>query len=528
MIVKCEKCGNNFNKFPSRINPNGHNYCKECLPAPKPKQPKKTVECNYCHNSFKKAVGRIGKLNFCCKECYNKYNGEKSQIKCDKCGEYFHRPYCDYKKNKHNYCTNCSEKSKYSPNKIKKIKVECDCCHIIFEKAPSELRDKNYCSRGCRSKGQEKRVIIKCLNCNAAREVRQCEVGKIKYCSNECGIEYRKKQTKTKRKRSYIHTHCHYCGDNIERKSYDINRSKYHFCNKECYDKWQANKIIVKCNYCKKDIETTPYFLKKNKHFYCNTECYRNSQPKPKLYHCKFCNKEFWQYESRGCEFCSKECYSKFMTQDNVECGFCGKSFHRVESQVKEDNYCSVECRGESQKTGKVVNCDNCGNSFYRKLYQLKEHNFCSNECRITFFKGKNCHNYILNRGNVNKARKFRWSKEVQQWRTNVFERDKYTCVLCGTKGNRLNAHHIIKYAEDMKNNNVSNCFDVSNGVTLCESPCHREMHSKEEYYAPLFQKIIELKKQNIQPSQEEINQELILIREKINQDKENRLKEKV
>lgn len=64
-----------------------------------------------------------------------------------------------------------------------------------------------------------------------------------------------------------------------------------------------------------------------------------------------------------------------------------------------------------------------------------------------------------------------RSSKEYKQWRKAIFERDNYTCTMCGERGGRLNAHHIlswIKYPEHR--------YNVNNGITLCES-CHKEIH---------------------------------------------------
>jgi len=61
-----------------------------------------------------------------------------------------------------------------------------------------------------------------------------------------------------------------------------------------------------------------------------------------------------------------------------------------------------------------------------------------------------------------------------KEWRKSVFERDGYTCKVCGIKSSagsrvRLNADHIKQFAyyPDLR-------FDVSNGRTLCE-PCHRK-----------------------------------------------------
>jgi len=57
-----------------------------------------------------------------------------------------------------------------------------------------------------------------------------------------------------------------------------------------------------------------------------------------------------------------------------------------------------------------------------------------------------------------------------KKWRKEVWKRDNYSCVYCGSNKN-LNAHHILS---------VSKHFDfalfINNGITLCVS-CHKAEH---------------------------------------------------
>ena len=66
-----------------------------------------------------------------------------------------------------------------------------------------------------------------------------------------------------------------------------------------------------------------------------------------------------------------------------------------------------------------------------------------------------------------------RSSGRYAEWRNSVFERDGFTCQLCGQVGGSLQAHHIKRWAT-----NVDERYQVSNGVTLCET-CHKELHRK-------------------------------------------------
>ena len=62
----------------------------------------------------------------------------------------------------------------------------------------------------------------------------------------------------------------------------------------------------------------------------------------------------------------------------------------------------------------------------------------------------------------------FRHSAEYGIWRTNVFQRDNYTCQECGKKGVKLNAHHINTFS-----NFPEDRLKLDNGITLCEE-CHK------------------------------------------------------
>jgi 5-methylcytosine-specific restriction endonuclease McrA len=60
-----------------------------------------------------------------------------------------------------------------------------------------------------------------------------------------------------------------------------------------------------------------------------------------------------------------------------------------------------------------------------------------------------------------------RHSAEYKLWRKEVFERDDYTCQICGLRGGVLHADHIKPFAifPELR-------LEVSNGRTLCK-PCH-------------------------------------------------------
>jgi len=65
-----------------------------------------------------------------------------------------------------------------------------------------------------------------------------------------------------------------------------------------------------------------------------------------------------------------------------------------------------------------------------------------------------------------------RQSERYAEWRHSVFERDSYTCQICGQVGGKLVAHHIKRFADYPELR-----FAIENGITMCRS-CHSRLHS--------------------------------------------------
>lgn len=63
-----------------------------------------------------------------------------------------------------------------------------------------------------------------------------------------------------------------------------------------------------------------------------------------------------------------------------------------------------------------------------------------------------------------------RRSGDLRKWKLEVFKRDSYICVECGSK-NKLHAHHILNWAEYPQYR-----VKIDNGVTLCNE-CHADKH---------------------------------------------------
>lgn len=225
---------------------------------------------------------------------------------------------------------------------------------------------------------------------------------------------------------------------------------------------------------------------------------------------CEFCGtmysvgKRSRYEESR---FCSDACRSKAVGEKHrgerspvfkggnscirvdVACAACGKKIQRIKRHAEkwENHFCSSKCRSTYQtgkKTGeenprfvrvKMV-CEWCGSIFEAWPSTQNKVRFCSMRCRNNWqsdmMKGSKHPNW--KGGTAEKRSCDMVSREYKAWRKAVFDRDSYTCQICGdTKGGNLNAHHIKPYK-----NYPELRYEVSNGITLCEQ-CHIRIHQQ-------------------------------------------------
>ena len=85
-------------------------------------------------------------------------------------------------------------------------------------------------------------------------------------------------------------------------------------------------------------------------------------------------------------------------------------------------------------------------------------------------------------KGGITKLNKLiRHSKKYEQWRSDIFKRDNWTCQTCGKRSCYLEAHHIKEFHLILKENKIFSIEDslkckelwsIENGVTLCKY-CH-------------------------------------------------------
>lgn len=208
---------------------------------------------------------------------------------------------------------------------------------------------------------------------------------------------------------------------------------------------------------------------------YCNTSCYsqtlvKSQEPKPCLNCGKtFIDEKFKQTKHRV--YCSVGCAVKAKTGvklkehrgKKVTCQACETEFYSTKYSDREVKYCSSKCFGKTLIIDKTTCCIVCDKKF--STYKYKTQKYCSMVCMGKANSGENSSAW---RGGVStENEKARKSPEYKMWRKAVYERDRFTCVMCGISGVKLHADHIkpFAYYKDLR-------YEIDNGRTLC-APCH-------------------------------------------------------
>lgn len=297
-------------------------------------------------------------------------------------------------------------------------------------------------------------------------------------------------------------------------------------------------KIVKMCLICSHEYSVKP--SKDSKSKYCSKKCSNLSKIGVKtwnaayiLKNCPICKKQIRVRQGRLKEsknqFCSRKCMGVFNAKPLVgkECPVCLHKFYIKPCYLNGRHFCSPTCKSLSQKGRKPANatyilkpCLMCGKQIQGMKCRLRdgEDKFCSRRCAGLYLYhieerkpwkslvGKIAHNrgvpQYSNRGERNHnwkggitcfSMKIRGSLEYQLWRRSIFERDNFTCQICGERGEKLNVdHYPTRFAYILKDNRINtpedaySCqplWDISNGRTLCLK-CHKKTDS---YLKPML-----------------------------------------
>ena len=169
-------------------------------------------------------------------------------------------------------------------------------------------------------------------------------------------------------------------------------------------------------------------------------------------------------------------------------CNYCGETYW-PKSPRRSRRFCSYSCARRGIGTPKgMVNAGSFGNG--RPAWNKGLLGFRSGEKRPE--TGAAIRTGQLQRPGIRITSvnyRIRRSVQYAAWRTAVFERDNYTCQICGARSAidqriQLHADHILPFASYPEKR-----LDIMNGRTLCSS-CHRQTPT---YARNLGQKAVQL-----------------------------------
>ena len=190
---------------------------------------------------------------------------------------------------------------------------------------------------------------------------------------------------------------------------------------------------------------------------------------------CNKCNSIKSESEFRKVEKKSRDCFY-----------FCCKSCEKVAARKYYLlNYSTEKRRLQFNKT-KLKNKCQCGSNISPKSKRCKDCFFKLVRDRVIvmgrpFQRGSK--HLFWNNGKTERLRDLvKGNKEYKDWRSKIFQRDKWTCTKCGICGGTLHAHHIVPFCSIIETNKISNLaeallcqdlWDINNGITLCVR-CHK------------------------------------------------------
>jgi len=217
--------------------------------------------------------------------------------------------------------------------------------------------------------------------------------------------------------------------------------------SKKSSKKYTEEKIQKNCTYCKS------IFLGSKNGTFCSQKCKKQSFREKRL-------KPITGY--RKC----LQCEIKFPYRETLKVRNYG-NIRSVNSK-----FCSKECSNKAtiirNKTQQITDKMRCASHEVAKKYlanriQTKEERLQ----RSINLRGEKSH--FWNGGISSENKIFRERIEYRIWRKTIFERDDWTCQLCGIRGIKLHADHIKAFSlyPELR-------LEVSNGRTLCVE-CHKK-----------------------------------------------------
>jgi hypothetical protein len=166
------------------------------------------------------------------------------------------------------------------------------------------------------------------------------------------------------------------------------------------------------------------------------------------------------------CDTCGKDRGYNAKNLAKADCASCS-SKKKLEHMSKEEkskrgkHARAFRKQGLSEQTKQKIGLANTGKK--RSLSQRIKNSASKQRIPLNEWKG-----FVFEFEDPKRS-KFKLGK----FNLKVFQRDNFTCKICGKRGGELNAHHLNNWKQFPIER-----YKISNLVTLCKS-CHRSFHSE-------------------------------------------------
>lgn len=100
---------------------------------------------------------------------------------------------------------------------------------------------------------------------------------------------------------------------------------------------------------------------------------------------------------------------------------------------------------------------------FLRKISAAIRYEFRCRICSNEKVDHSGANNHFWKGGVTSENARARKTAKYLRWRTDIFEKDDYTCQCCGQRGGIIQAHHLFSFSEHKELRH-----DIKNGITLC------------------------------------------------------------
>lgn len=222
----------------------------------------------------------------------------------------------------------------------------------------------------------------------------------------------------------------------------------------------KTKKISKICEHC--GIEY--YDVPKRRLKFCSLKCWKETIINRKTFICKNCGIPYIVNVSRNTTYCSRKCMMiYFHSNEDI------KLIRYKNISITKKGIFPQQLHTKQAAINRIIAIKKSGNKPPSPLGRKSSIETRQKLSELHFGEK----NQMWKGGVTPINKKIRFSLKYKLWRESVFERDNYTCQICGERGGILHSHHIKQFAyyPELR-------FEVNNGITLCKK-CHDIKHTK-------------------------------------------------